>query len=102
MHHTSAEVYHDRDIVSFMEWLGSELKLLGVELPRKVWGDAWAALVVISHKSMGKTRRIDAGWLWIRRVATENKLKFGKVLGSNNPADSFINYLNRATIRHNG
>ena len=65
----------------------SVTKGLGINLRGEVWGDASAAQGIIKRRGLGKTRRIDTGFLWIQQIAAENRLKFGKVLGRDTPAD---------------
>ena len=66
----------------------------------KCGGGANAALGVINRAGLGKTRHIDTGLLWIQQVAADKRLKFGKVLGSDNPADLFTKYLDERTNVH--
>ena len=84
------------------ETLGMLSMLLdfGWKLHGEVWGDANAALGIINRNGLGKTRHLDIGLLWIQQVAAEQRLKFGKVLGVNNPADLFTKYLDEKTARH--
>ena len=77
----------------------SVAKDLGWKLDGEVWGDASAALGIIKRRGLGKTRHIDTGSLWIQQTAAENRLKFGKVLGRDNPADLYTKYLDWNTIR---
>ena len=65
------------------------LKDLGWHLNGEVWGDANAALGIIQRTGLGKTRHIDTGLLWIQQVVAQKRLQFGKVLGTNYPADLF-------------
>ena len=76
------------------------LKDLGWRLHGEVWGDANAALGIINRVGLGKTRHIETGLLWIQQVAAEERLKFGKVLGSNKPADLFTKYFDEKTNVH--
>ena len=66
----------------------------------EIWGDANAALGIINRDVLGKIRHIETGVLWIHQVAAEQRLKFGKVLGTDNPADLFIQYLDERTKNH--
>ena len=75
-------------------------KDLGWKLQGEVWGDANAALGIINRSGLGKTRHIDTGLLWIQQVAAERKVKFQRVLGTNNPADLFTNHLDEKTNLH--
>ena len=76
----------------------SMAKDLGINLQGKVWGDASAALGIIHRKGLGRTRHIDAGYLWIQQVAAERRLQFSKVMGRDNPADLFTKYLDQRTM----
>ena len=76
----------------------SMLNDYGVRVTAEVWGDAQAALGIIHRKGLGKTRHIQTGLLWIQQVSAEKRLRFGKVLGKQNPADLFTKYLDHNTI----
>ena len=79
----------------------SLLKDFGYHVAGEALGDASAALGIINRKGLGKTRHIDIGLLWIQQVAAERRLKFGKALGRDNPADLFTKYLDQEAIsRH--
>ena len=56
-------------------------------------GDAAAALGIINRKGLGRTRHIDTGLLWIQQTAAEKRLSYGKVLGTDNPADLLTKHL---------
>ena len=75
-------------------------KDMGWKLHGEIWGDANAALGIINGDGLGKTRHIETGLLWIQQVAAEQRLKFGKVLGADNPADLFTKYLDEKTKDH--
>ena len=76
-------------------------KDIGIVLNGELWGDASAALGIINRRGLGKTRHIDTGLLWIQEVAAKRRLRFGKVLGRDNPADLFTKHLDWDTIaRH--
>ena len=62
-----------------------------------MWGDASAALGIINRKGLGKTRHIDTGLLWIQQIAAEQRLKYSKVLGKENPVDLYTKFLDAAT-----
>ena len=78
----------------------SMCKDFGWDLNGEVWGDANAALGIINRMGLGKTRHIQTGLLWIQQIAASQRLKFGKVLGTNNPADLFTKYLDEKTCIH--
>ena len=69
----------------------------GYELKGEVWGDASAALGIINRKGRGKTRHIQTGLLWIQQTAADQRMRYGKVLGKENPADLYTKYLDVAT-----
>ena len=69
----------------------------GWKMHGEVWGDANAALGIINRNGQGKIRNLETGFLWIQQVAAEQRVKFGKVLGVNNPADLFTKHLDEAT-----
>ena len=78
----------------------SMCKDFGWDLNGEVWGDANAALGIINRTGLGKTRHIQTGLLWIQQIAASQRFKFGKVLGTNNPADLFTKYLDEKTCTH--
>ena len=72
-----------------------------MEMAGEIWGDARAALGIIHRNGLGKTRHIDTGLLWIQQTAAQQRLKFDKVLGKENPADMYTKYLDWASLeRH--
>ena len=73
------------------------LQDLGYTVKGEVWGDASAALGIINRRGLGKTRHIDTGLLWIQQTAAEQRLKYLKVLGKDNPADLYTKFLDVAT-----
>ena len=76
------------------------LKDLGWVLSGEVWSDASAALGIINRNGLGKTSHIETGLLWIQQTAAQQRLKFGKVLGKDNPADLFTKHLDVKTMEH--
>ena len=74
------------------------LKDLNWKMAGQVYGDARVALGIIHRTGLGQTRHIDTSLLWIQQMAAERQLKFGKVLGKNNPADLYTKYLDIQTI----
>ena len=71
----------------------SVLKDFDWTLKGRVLGDASAALGIINRKGLGRTRHIDTGMLWIQQTAADKRLEYGKVLGTDNPADLLTKYL---------
>ena len=78
----------------------SMMKDLGWEMHGEVYGDANAALGMINRNGFGKTRHIQTGVLWIQQIVAEQRLKFGKVLGTDNPADIFTKYIDEKINNH--
>ena len=76
------------------------LKDLGWNLHGEVWGDANVALGIITRNGLGKIRHIDTGPLWIHQVVADKRFKFGKLLGTNNPADHFTKHLDENINLH--
>ena len=99
--HSSGESELYATLKAASEGLGmlSIARDIGIHLAGEVWGDAAAALGIINRKGLDKTRHIDTGFLWVQQVAAEKRLKFGKVLGRDNPADLYTKYLDWETIR---
>ena len=75
----------------------SLVKDLGYNANGEIWGDASAALGVINRKGLGKTKHIDTSFLWIQQTAADQRLKYLKVLGKENPADLYTKYVDAAT-----
>ena len=75
----------------------SLLQDLGYRVKGEVWGDASAALCIINRRGVGKTRHIEIGLLWIQQTAADQRLKYLKVLGRENPADLYTKFLDNAT-----
>ena len=72
--------------------LAALLQDLGYNVRGEVWGDASAALGIINRKGLGKTRHIETGLLWIQQTAADQRLKYHKVLGKENPADLYTKF----------
>ena len=77
--------------------LVSLLKDLGYNVSGEVWGDASAALGIINRRGLGTTRHIETGLLWIQQTAAEQRIKYGKILGKENPADLYTESLDSTT-----
>ena len=58
--------------------------------------DASAALGIIGRTGLGKMRHVDTSYLWLQQQSIKDKLKFQKVLGTENPAD-----MNRKGLNEN-
>lgn len=55
----------------------------------EIWGDANAALRTVNWSGFGKARHIDTRLPWIQHVSAEQRFKFKKAVGTNNPTDLF-------------
>ena len=75
----------------------SMLRDMGYTVSGEIWSDASAALGLINRTGLGKTRHIDTSVLWIQQTAAEQRLRFHKVLGKDNPADLFTKHLDQST-----
>ena len=73
------------------------LQDLGHSARGEVWGDASAALGIIDRRGLGKTRHIEIGFLWVQQTAADQRLKYYKVLGKENPADLYTKSFDAAT-----
>ena len=67
---------------SFMEDLGHRPEEIGI------YCDATAAIGMVQRAGIGRTRHIDVGMLWVQQKAWQERLKYGKVLGTLNCADA--------------
>ena len=56
-------------------------------LPARMYSDASAALGIIQRRGLGKLRHIDTSFLWLQETSAKRQMSFGKVAGSENPAD---------------
>ena len=63
------------------------MKDWGFKFRADLMADASAALGIIGRTGLGKLRHIDTSYLWIQQESINNKIKFNKVLGTENPAD---------------
>lgn len=70
----------------------------GWNISGEVWGDASAAMGIISRIGLGKTRHIDTSLLWIQQTAAEKRLRYEKVLGKLNPADLCTKHFDANTM----
>lgn len=73
------------------------LKDLACNVSGELWGDASDAFGVINKRGLGKTRYIETGLLWIQQTAAEQRLRYHKVLGKENPTDLCTKPIEAAT-----
>ena len=57
--------------------------------------DASAALGVIQRQGIGKIRHLATGALWLQSQQLKRVMRFEKIAGSINPADTFTKYISR-------
>lgn len=61
---------------------------LGIEMSGELFTDASAALGIVARTGIGKVRHIRTQALWLQECRQEQRLKFTKIPGSDNPADA--------------
>ena len=71
-------------------------KDFGMEVAGEIWGDARAALGIMHRNGLEKTRHIDTGLMWIQQTVAQQRFKFDKALGKNNPADMYTKFFDLA------
>ena len=86
---TSAEAL---GLAALLKDLG--MKTMGIE----IIGDASAALGIIKRQGLGKLRHIDTNYLWIQEKAAKKKINYGKIKGTETPADLFTKHLSREVL----
>ena len=64
----------------------------------RVYVDSSAALGVVRRQGAGKLRHVRVGQLWIQQKCEEGELRYGKVKGTNNPADAMTKPMNKAEL----
>eukprot|EP00973_Karenia_brevis_P069890 9717216-Karenia_brevis.AAC.1 len=76
----------------------SMLRDWGLELRGHVLGDASACLGVIHRQGLGKLRHINTSYLWVQEKNATKEIRYGKILGTSNPADLMTKYLKAEDI----
>ena len=71
---------------------------LGYIYGLRIWSDATAAIGIARRRGMGKIRHLDTTDLWVQEVIRSGRVQLNKVLGTENPADIFTKYVERALI----
>jgi hypothetical protein len=73
---------------------------LGDELRGQVFADSASALAVVARRGAGKLRHINITHLWLQELEKrqESPVKFSKVAGTQNPADTLTKYLARDLV----
>ena len=81
--------------------LESMLKELGMpqDEPLVLLSDSSAARAFASRRGVGRMRHIETRMLWLQAEVQQQRIKLGKVLGKENPADLMTKYLSESEIR---
>ena len=76
------------------------LKDMGVDIqePLDMKLDASAGIGIAQRRGAGRIRHISTPTLWLQKAASEGRVKVGKVLGTENPADLGTKYVGRKDI----
>lgn len=69
-----------------------------IKVDADLMADESAALGIIGRTGLGKMRHVDTSYLWLQQQSIKDKLKFQKVLGTENPADMNTKGLNENLI----
>ena len=89
-----AELYANVKTSAEALGLAAVLKDLGMKVSGiEVIGDASAAFGIIRRQGLGKLRHIDTNYLWIQEKAAKKAIGYGKVKGTENPADLLTKHL---------
>ena len=67
-------------------------------LKPRVHSDATAAIGISKRRGLGKIRHLHTADLWVQQKVRSESVELVKVLGTDNPADLFTKYLDKATI----
>ena len=79
--------------------LQSLLKDMGWNVSLRLHSDATAAIGICKRKGLGNIRHLATTDLWIQEQVRSGHIKLEKVLGTENPADVFTKYVDRATMQ---
>ena len=60
---------------------------LGMSLHAEVSSDSTAALAIAQRVGVGKVRHLRVQGLWLQEVRSAGRIKYSKVLGTENPSD---------------
>ena len=72
---------------------------LGIRYELELLSDANAAMGISRRLGIGKIRHLDTSLLWIQQKIREKDIALTKVLGRENPGDSFTKYLSGPEIK---
>ena len=68
---------------------------LGQNLHVSLYADSSAAIGICNRSGIGKVRHLATGQLWIQEKIRRKEVALFKVLGTDNPADSFTKHVPR-------
>ena len=71
----------------------------GLNLEGDILVDSSAALGVVSRKGAGRLRHVRGGQLWVQEKHENEELRYGKVKGTDNPADTLTKALTSAATQ---
>ena len=97
---SSAEAELHAMVAASAETLGvvSLMKDLGMKVHGEVYADSSAALGIAQRSGKGKLRHLRVQALWVQEVRCTKRLKYKKVLGTNNPADMLTKHVPRELL----
>ena len=64
----------------------------------RVHSDATADIGISKRRGLGKIRHLNTADLWVQEKVRNKSVELLKVLGTENPADCFTKYLDRASM----
>ena len=71
---------------------------MGWTLKPRLHSDATAAIGIAKRRGLGKVRHLHCTDLWVQEKVRNGDIKLLKILGTDNPADAFTKYLDRACM----
>ena len=71
---------------------------MGWILKPRLHYDATAAIGIAKRRGLGKIRHLHCTDLWVQEKVRNGDIELLKILGTDNPADAFTKYLERACI----
>ena len=74
-------------------------KDLNMQQGIRIHSDATAAIGIARRRGLGKLRHLDVEDLWIQEKVRDKTAEIVKVLGTDNPADVFTQYVDSATLQ---
>ena len=78
--------------------LQSLAKDMNWDLKIRLHSDATAAIGISKRRGLGKIRHLNTADLWVQEKVRTEAVDLVKILGTENPADLFTKYLDKAAI----